>query len=179
MLDVLLYRNFLIMPRRRCVKSVAICLFALISSLLIIYPADASKFTTLRIICPLTDSSTNARLLAFLPQSTLEFDLGSCPLADNVPDEEDILGEVVTGHQRGRNLTFVKSTFGIPSLIVFSALILSLIVATRRFHSAPIFVIALLMSFMTEPIFWLGFLGCAVALRQLAPERVHSKEALT
>lgn len=179
MLGVLFYRNFLLMPRRSWMKSVGICLFALISSLLIIYPADASKFTMLRIICPQTDPSASARLLAFMPQSPLEIDLGICPSTDNVPDEEDILREALTGHQRGSNLSFVNSAFGISGLIVFSALILSLIVATRRFHSAPIFVFASLMSFLTEPIFWLGFLGCALLLRQLVPERGLAKEALT
>lgn len=179
MLGVLFYRNFLLMPLRRWVRSVAICLVALISSLLIIYPADASYFTMLRIICPQADPSANARLLAFFPKNTIGFELGICQHTDNIPDEEDISREALTEHQRGSHLTFVKSAFGMPGLIVISGLILSLILATRRVYSAPIFVFALLMSFLTEPIFWLGFLGCALLLRQVSVTRVLSKEALT
>lgn len=178
MLGVLFYRNFLIMPLRIWLKAVLICLFALIPSLLILYPADAAKFTMLRIVCPQTDPSANARLLAFLPQNAPSIDIGICPSTGIVPDAEDISREAMNGHRRGSNFTFIQSVFGMPGLFIFSAFILSLIVVSRRLHSAPIFLFALLMSSLTEPIFWLGFLGCALLLRRVGlPCRVP-KEAL-
>lgn len=178
LLGVLFYRNFLIMPLCSWLKAVVICLFALIPSLLILYPADATKFTMLRIVCPQTDPSANARLLAFLPQNAPSIDIGICPSTGNVPDAEGISREAMNEHYRGSNLTFILSAFGIPGLFIFSAFILSLIVVSRRLHSAPIFVFAFLMSSLTEPIFWLGLLGCALVIRRAGLSSRVPKEAL-
>lgn len=178
MLGVLFYRNFLIMRLCSWLKAVLICLFVLIPSLLLLYPADAARFTILRIVCPQTDPSANARLLAFLPQHAPSIDVGICPSTGTVPDAEDISREARNGHHRGSNFTFIQSAFGMPGLFIFSALIMSLIVVSRRIHSTPVFVFALLLFSLTEPIFWLGFLGCALLLRRVGLPSSVPKEAL-
>ena len=181
MLGVLFYRNYLLMTLGDWLKSTAICLLILIPSLLMIYPPDASKFTLFRIVCPQIDPSANARLLAYIPEniSGISFQICEGNVQNRrIPSEEEIRQEAMTSHQRGSNLTFISSAFGIPGTIVHLACIFSLVLLSRRFLSLPIFVFSFLLSALTEPIFWLGFLGCALLIREVASKQIKPSGAM-